>query len=239
MSIAIEIMPAVETQTAITNLAMDLHHNFLHDGEKWTIDLSNPPSLENSYKVTEKILQFKKTASNIGDQANWLIGNIVMTCRDYYGEDFDITEVGDITSTSYNTLITSESVYLFFGDRRVDGMSFSHHKEVYYTKDLTDEQKFMTLELAKKCEFSTKNTRKLACYVKKEGGDILVDDYTPLQVVNILDNYKKETESQYICITYDKVISKMKATQIEEAGSERFQTIVQITPEVSLVKSDV
>ena len=239
MSSAIEVIPAVETQSAITDLAVELHSNFVHDGEKWTIDLSNPPSLEESYNITEKILQFKKTASNISDQSNWLIGNVVMTCRDYFGEEFDIIEVGDITGSSYQTLITSESVYLFFGDRRVEGMSFSHHKEVYYTKDLSDSEKFMTLELAKDCDLSTKDTRKLASYVKNEGSDILVDEYEPIEVINILENYKKDTEPVYVCITYDKVTSKVKRSNMDDDKMSRFQTIIEVSPELMLIKHDL
>lgn len=239
MSNAIEVIPAVDTQNAITDLAVELHENFIHDGEKWTIDLSNPPSIDTSYQITEKILDFKKTAVNISDQSNWLIGNIIMTCRDYFGEDFDITMIGDVVGSSYNTLITSESVYLFFGDRKVDGMSFSHHKEVYYTADLTDEQKFMTLDVAKTCDLSTKNTRKLASYVKNEGSDILVDDYEPMEIINIIENYKKDTEPQYLCITYDQVVSKIKQSNLDEDKVSRFQTIVQVAPELAIIKIDI
>ena len=234
----IPAIPAVETQTAITELAINLNKHFLHDGEKWTVDLSNPPSLDSAYQITEVILDFKRKSAIINDQSNWLIGNIVMTCRDYFLDDFDIMQVGDITGTSYNTLITSESVYVFFGDRRVKGMSFSHHKEVHYTKGLTDPQKFRSLELAHKCDLNTKETRKLCGYVRDENPDILVDPYTPLEVINILDEYKKEAEAQYICITYDGVIKKVKQSDLDDDMVSRFGTIIQSSPELKLIKQE-
>lgn len=226
-----------DQENELHKLGRMLGNNFSHNDERWVLDRTDPPSIEDSYAITGKIIGLQDTADQIQDQACWLLGNIIMECEDYFGDEFDVSVVCEVTGKSYNTCATSKSVFLEFGDRRVDELSFSHHKEVHYQKGLTTGQKSLILKTAAEIGMTCKQTRQLASYIKHEGDDILHMDYTPLEILNILDNYKKETKATYICITYDNVVSKLKEEELNDENQGHYQIIIQTTPELEIFKN--
>lgn len=236
MENAINPITALDSTTAINRVASELSTNFVHDGEKWVIDELDPPTLEESYKITHEIIKLKDAANYIEDQSCWLLGNIVLSCRDFFGDDFDPSNILEATAKSYNTLITSESVFLAFGDRRVEGLSFTHHKEVHYTKGLTDEQKFLVLNKAKECSLSAKQTRTLASMVKKEVIDPLLD-MSPLDVLNEMEAYKPDKEPTYICVSFNEVVKKVKEKDLTDDAISNFKIVIQIDPDLEVFKN--
>ena len=236
MENAINPITALTSTTAIDTVATNLSLNFVHDGEKWTVDELDPPTLKESYQITEQIIKLKDAAEHIEDQSCWLLGNILLACRDHFGDDYDPSNIMDATAKSYHTLVTSESVFLAFGDRRVEGLSFTHHKEVHYTKGITDEQKFLVLEKAKECDLSTKQTRTLASMVKKQSIDIL-EDLEPLDIINEIDAHKKVKEPVYICVTFNEVVKSIKESDLTDDAMSKFKIVIQIQPDLEVYKN--
>jgi hypothetical protein len=228
---------APTVKNSVEKLASAISSNMVYDGEKWVIDISKPPTISDAYFITNEVLKFKNQSTSISETTNWLLGNVIMVCRDYFKDEFDISEIGDITNTSYQTLITAESTYLWAGDRQIKGLSFTHHKEVHYMKDISEDIKWQILNKSKKWELTVKQQRKLGNLIKDEGPGVLFvhDD---LEAINRIDAYKKEKEATFIGITWDKICTKFKESQIDSFDENHFRLILKLTPDLEVFKEN-
>ncbi|MGB2185064.1 MAG: hypothetical protein ACPH5P_00145 [Akkermansiaceae bacterium] len=233
---ALKEVTAEAVSTNVQNIRNTLADHFVHDGEMWTENPANPASLEKCIEVTSQVMLLKEGAAKVDDESNWLLGNMICVGRDKWGDLFDLSEIGEVTGRSYNTLVTSESVFLEWGDRRFRDLSFTHHKEVHYVKDITTEQKMLILQKANDLQLSTKQTRALASIVKNESSDILLDDLTELEIINEIDSYKKETEPEYICISFDNEVKQIKESKLTDDNISGYRIVIRIKPELEIFK---
>lgn len=236
MSNAINPITALNSSTAIDTVATELSSNFVYDDEKWVIDQHDPPTLEQCYSVTNLIVNLKDAANYIEDQSCWLLGNIVLVCRDHFGDNYDPSFVIEATDKSYHTLMTSESVFLGWGDRRVEGLSFTHHKEVHYAKGLSDEQKSLILQKALEHKLTVKETRALTSLVKKDKVDLL-EDLDAMDVLNAIEDAKKEKEPLYICVSFNEIVTKVKETALTDDLITKQKIVIQIDPDLEVYKN--
>jgi len=224
------------TTEALRPLLTEINDHFEYKGSQWVLDSENPPSLEDAYDITSRIAALHSSADNIKDEACWLLGNIILECRDFFGDEYDIDQMGETLGLSYNTLVTSESVALEWGHRRIEGLTFTHHKEVHYTKDLTDSQKLLILQEALRLGLNTKQTRRLASLVKKQGDDILMDGLEDTEIMGRIEEPPTSSKRTYVCITYDNVITQIKEDNLDDDKCTRFRMIIQTAPDLEIIK---
>jgi hypothetical protein len=158
----------ISTVSFVTD-KMDDHFHLDEDGVVH-INRENPPDLTKSYEVLRQTVALKDIAQRMDDFGTWLLGSLVDELERFHGDEFDITDVMSQSEKSYNTVITAVKVYRDFKGSRVKGLSFTHHKEVCFVKDISQDQKIEILKLCKRRHYMSKMPRMIGNYLK-EGGD--------------------------------------------------------------------
>jgi hypothetical protein len=235
------VSPADTTKEVVVG-ALDIatqriNEHFNHDGKKWTLDSKSVPTIEKGYQIIKDVIGFKQAGEWIDNESSWLLGNLVSEMRRVYGEDFDVDSLEEMTHRAHVTLRTAEAVFCGFQDCRVPGLSYTHHKEVFYIKGLSDKQKLMILLKAKEMKLSTMHTRALGKLVAKEkdGESVLTNGDTQLALMNKLD-VKKDTEPVYILVSYDGRVRKVKEHALSEDLDRGSQIVIQIHPDMELMR---
>ena len=229
-----------DTTKEITSSALDItvdrmHAHFNHDGKKWTINPDNIPSLEQANQIAKDIVGLQLATEYLENETSWLLGNLISETKKVYGDDFDVSELEGVTHRSFQTLRTSEAVYNAYADCRIPGMSFTHHKEVFYVKGLDDEAKLLILHKAREMSLSALQTSELAKLVAKDGKDVLTGGDTQLGLMNKIQE-KKDTEPVYIIVSFNGIVKKVKEHGFTEEMDSSSQIIIQIHPDMELLK---
>jgi hypothetical protein len=164
-----------------------------------TINQSNPPALTESYKVIGQVIQLHGLKDKLEDKTTWLLGSIINALENFHGEQFDLSQMCDNTSKSYNTMWTAAHVFKVFKHKRYN-LSFTHHKEVCFAK-ITDDQKSLILSKAETLALSARECRSLSVIVRenKDGSELVKSIKTTGQAKELIKQ-NKINKTQYIIL---------------------------------------
>lgn len=173
-------------------------HFVIRDGGQATLRQDNLPTLEQAYKVIDRIFVARDTTQKIDDYSTWLLGSITAELENHFGNQFDVSQVMEISDKAYNTIVTAVSVFKEYNGRKFN-LSFSHHKEAFYSK-IDKEDKDLILKKAEEIGLSAKNVRSLASICKKMGNSVIADITTKSQVDDLIAACK---DASVDCVTCD------------------------------------
>lgn len=142
----------------------------------------------------QHVIGTQAAANVIADTSGWALGGIISEGRRLFPE-MDLSEIAGNDKKAYGTLITALGVYEAFPPGQRFGLSFTHHKEVYYAR-IENSEKARILQLAEDHNLTTKDVREIASTVRKEGGDVLQElseAGNKEQIKESLKEYKAET----------------------------------------------
>lgn len=145
----------------LTTASENLLEYFEYDSVTRVWNPTESISLNRGYKVLEDMLALQKGAELIEDESSWIIGNIAATLQDLYPDDYDHSLVAKATNRAVKTVIMYCSVFRAFKGRRIPGVRFSHHKDIYYTANLPVEEGIMVLKKAQTENLSWSDTKNL------------------------------------------------------------------------------
>lgn len=129
---------------------------------------STDVSLEKGYDILGDMLSLQRGAELVTDESSWIIGNVASVLKEKYADDYDISMVAKATNKSIKTVMMYTSVFEAFQGRRVYGVSFTHHKDMMYTKNLPVEEAIMCLEVGRDNNLSSKDMKALGKVVALE-----------------------------------------------------------------------
>lgn len=168
-----------------------------------TINKSNPPALTESYKVIGQVIQLHGLKDKLEDKTTWLLGSIINALEDFHGTEFDLSQMCESTSKSYNTMWTAAHVFKVFKHKRYD-LSFTHHKEVCFAK-IADDQKALILSKAETLGLAARECRSLSVIVRdrKDGSELVKSIKTTGQAKELIKQ-TKINKTQYLILNENK-----------------------------------
>lgn len=185
---------AVALMAAMT---MNQGHFIITDDGVCVINPDSPPTLAHAYQVVESVMKLEPLSGKIKSKAGWMLGSIVASLEDYFGEDFNIGQVCELTHKSENTVRQAFSVYKKFKDKRYN-VSHEHHRQAYHMK-VPFEVTCLLLSKAETYDFSAKNLRELGSICKKLDDDQVVRNIrSHEQGMDLIAAYK-QAKVKYIC----------------------------------------
>jgi hypothetical protein len=180
-------------------MADPLHGTFILNDGICTINPKNPPQLIHSYQVVANVLKLRDLGGKIDDKSSWMLGSIINELKNYHGEAFEISQVCDQTTKTYNTVYTAEEVYKAFKNKRYN-VTFTHHKEAYFAK-IADEDKKLVLHKSEVFELTSKHVRSLCGIIKSIQDSTLVANIRSRE--QALDLIKANQDLKVTYITYN------------------------------------
>lgn len=172
-------------------------HFIIRDGGQAEMRADNPPTLEQAYKVIDRIFVAREVTDKIDDYSTWLLGSITSELENYFGNQFDVSQVIEVSDKAYNTIVTAVSVFKEYNGRKFN-LSFSHHKEAFYSK-IEKEDKDLILKKAEEIGLSAKNVRSLASICKKIGNSVIVDLSSKDQAIDLIAACKDASVDYVTC----------------------------------------
>jgi hypothetical protein len=223
---------------AVATIHKQIQDHFIFNPNEgfWEIDRNNIPTPEESMKLIEDVTALKMAASMIESQSSWLIGNIVSELRDVLGDELIETNLDQRMGRTWHTLLTSETVFRAFKGRRIPGLTFTQHKDIFYTKGISDEDKIELLKIAREYKFNTIQTRKLARMAREQGLDMF-KGATPLMMDNLIEKMSKK-EKKYITVSYDERVRLHTEATLTESVMKSSKIIILIKPGRAVIKID-
>jgi transposase len=210
-----EPAPATEVQEIVSDAAISLIQAMADTGEGHfiiepdgccSINRDNPPELTHAYQVVNNVLRLRELAPAVDDKSAWMLGSVVASLEEYFGEDFSISQVCEMTEQSENTIYQKVNVYKRFKDKRYN-LSYSHHQEAHMSKlfngDKPRNAAAQELVLSK-CEsygLNKNHVRDLCSIIKRmEDEQVVRNIRSKDQAMALIDSYK---ESKVVYYVYD------------------------------------
>lgn len=179
-----EPAPATEVQEIVSDAAISLiqamadtgnGHFVIEPDGCCTINRDNPPELTHAYQVVNNVLRLRELAPAVDDKSAWMLGSVVASLEEYFGEDFSISQVCEMTEQSENTIYQKVNVYKRFKDKRYN-LSYSCHQEAHMAKINTDkvknrETQEVILSKAESYDLGAKQIRSLCSIAKRMDDD--------------------------------------------------------------------
>jgi len=204
--------PATEVQDIVSDAAVSLIQAMADTGEGHFIITNDgccevnperPPEITHAYQVVAKVLKLRELAPAVDDKSSWMLGSIVASLEDYFGENFSISQVCELESQSYNTIYQRVAVYKRFKDKRYN-LSYSHHQEAHYARIKKDDKENREvqnciLSKAESYDLSKKHVRALCSIAKKMDDDQVIKNIRSHdQAMDLIDAYKRNKVLYYV-----------------------------------------
>jgi hypothetical protein len=206
-------LPLTEAQEITSSAAIGLiqamadtgngHFNIEPDG-CCTINRDNPPEITHAYQVVSNVLKLRQLGPAIDDKSAWMLGSVVASLEEYFGEDFSVSQVCEMTEQSENTIYQKVNVYKRFKDKRYS-LSYSHHQEAHMSKlfngDKPRNAAAQELVLSK-CEsygLNKNHVRDLCSIIKRmEDEQVVRNIRSKDQALALIDTYKENKVVYYV-----------------------------------------
>lgn len=169
----------------------------IREGGQATLRADNPPTLPQAYQVIDRIFVARDLTNKIDDYSTWLLGSITAELENYFGSQFEISQVGEISEKAYNTIVTAVGVFKEYNGNKY-ALSFSHHKEAFYSK-IPKEDKHTILAKAEAIQLSAKDVRSLASLSKKIGMESIKLLTDQQQAKDLIASCKDATVDYIVC----------------------------------------
>jgi hypothetical protein len=212
-----------------------LSENFINNGKVWEIKKNSPPTEKQAGEIIAALMNLKGAANLLDDETSWMLGNIVAELRDFYGKDFSFGILSNLTSMAENLMRNAEMVFRAFRETRVRGLTFTHHKEVFYTKGLKQSTKIKVLRQALHLQLNAKEVRSLAKIAVTTGTEFLKEDKDPMDVMNAI--HTKPLKEQVFALITKRGLQQYSESELTDELRERADIIIKITPTLELIKN--
>jgi hypothetical protein len=166
-----------------------------------TINPNKPPELVHAYQVVSNVLKLRDLGGVVDEKSSWMLGSIISSLRNYFGEEFDPSQVAEMTEKSYNTIYTAEKVYEAYKHKRFN-LPYSHHKEAFFIK-IPKESQDLLLRKAETFGLGPKHIRNLGSIIKKMEDDQVVRNIRSKAQAEDLILAHKENKVRYIVFNGD------------------------------------
>jgi hypothetical protein len=166
-----------------------------------TINPNKPPELVHAYQVVSNVLKLRDLGGVVDEKSAWMLGSIISSLRNHFGEEFDPSQVVELTEKSYNTIYTAEKVYEAYKDKRFN-LPYSHHKEAFFIK-IPKESQDLLLRKAETFGLGPKHIRNLGSIIKKMEDDQVVRNIRSKNQAEDLIQAHKENKVRYIIFNED------------------------------------
>lgn len=195
--------PATETHNIVSDAAVALIQAMADTGEGHfliesdgccAVNPANPPELTHAYQVVAKVLKLRELAPAVEDKSAWMLGSVVASLEEFFGENFSISQVCEMTEQAENTIYQKVNVYKRFKDKRYN-LPYSTHQEAHMAKISKDKAKNreiqeVILSKAESYDLSTKNVRSLCSIAKRMDDDqVLRNIRSKDQAMDLIDAY--------------------------------------------------
>jgi len=165
-------------------------HFIINERGICSINRANPPTLVHAYQTVENVLKLDQLGDKVVDKACWAQGSLLAALEDEFGEEFSVSQVCDINTAAYNTLVTRLSVYKGFKDAQYN-LSFSAHKEAFHCK-IPRDSKLLILKKAETYELTTKHIRALGSIRRKMGDDTTIQNIKSRDAaIDLIEAYRQ------------------------------------------------
>jgi hypothetical protein len=191
----------------VTNPIAEFFH--INNSGMATLRADNPPTLEESYKVIDRIFVARETTDKINDYSTWLLGSITNELENYFGSQFDIGQVLETSEKAYNTVVTAVGVFKEYGHKKY-ALSFTHHKEAFYAK-IEKEDKELLLQKAEEVGLSSKDVRSMASIVKRLGRSVVEGITSKDQIKDLINACKDATVDYLVYSKEDNIWTRIKS----------------------------
>lgn len=212
-------------------------HFLLTEAGGIKINNSNPPSIEQAHNTFMDFYNITQLGDYFKDKTAWLLGEYIVACEDHFGEDFNPSQVIEITDRAYNTLYQASRVVRMFPADRRKNLSFSHHREVGMCAELQPGERASILKKGEAMDLTTKQTRDLCTLVKNLGPKVLDEIKTPDKIKEM----KEEFDGKTVTYLYEvKPDLWKKTTKNETEPAPMGSTVINLTKMILLTsKGDV
>lgn len=147
---------------------------FVGNDGMMVINPENPPTLTESYEITNRLFLIKDAASKLEEFSCWQMGSWFDSCETTYGEEYSISQICNITEESYNKFVTYMNTFRAFRNKRYK-LSFTHHREAFYRK-LDEDAMHEVLGISEKLSLTCAEQRKLMTYCQNTGLEYLDEE---------------------------------------------------------------
>ena len=149
------------------------HFQYLETGELAIVP-DNPPSLDQGYEIVRRTMEIRETGQKLDNYSAWTLGMLGDQLERLFGDSFDPSEVMQATGKALSTYTNAVGTFrALWANRR--NLSFTHHKEAYYSK-ITHDQMNWVLDTADSLRLSVSDQRKLTTHVRVYGTEGLAAD---------------------------------------------------------------
>lgn len=171
-------------------MTMDEGHFTITEDGVCVINPTSPPSLAHAYQVLESVMKLEPLGNKIKSKAGWMLGSLTASCENHFGENFNVSQVCELTQKSENTVRQALSVFKKFEHKRYN-VSHEHHRQAYHMR-VPFEVTCLLLSKAEKYDLSAKNLRDLgSIYQKMEDNTVIQNIRSNEQAMDLIDAYKK------------------------------------------------
>jgi hypothetical protein len=208
-----EPAPVTETQEIISDAAVALIQAMADTGEGHftiepdgccTVNREHPPELTHAYQVVSKVLKLRELGPVVDSKSAWMLGSVVASLEEYFGEEFSVSQVCELTEQAENTIYQKVNVYKRFKDKRYN-LSYSHHQEAHMAKlfngDKPRNAAAQELVLSK-CEsygLNKNHVRDLCSIIKRmEDEQVVRNIRSKDQAMDLIDAYKENKVVYYV-----------------------------------------
>jgi len=174
------------------------------------INLADPPELEQAYQVMANVLSLGDLGKKVTDKSSWMMGSMMASLRDFFGEEFEPGQVANSSTRAYNTIYQAEKVFLFFRDKRYN-LPYSSHQEAYMAA-IPEQSKHVVLRKAETFNLSPKEVRTLCSVCKLMGDDQVVRNIRSRNQAEALIETYRESKVEYLVENINSTWTRIKGT---------------------------
>lgn len=156
----LDIKPVAKAAIEQFVAAMSEHFTMQESGD-WEVRRDSPPSLQDAYDVATMAFEINKAADIICETAQWTLGNIIYICEEFFGEDFNISQLTDISGRSERYCRQAYTTYRWTREHGKFKLPLTTHSEFLTTIHRSDEEKVEALKFAEKHQLTQRNARAL------------------------------------------------------------------------------
>jgi hypothetical protein len=158
------VTEVIRRQVDMLSEVFDMDSNGL-----WRINPDNPPEVQDALKCVEAINLCRNSADAVAQKSDWFLANIIDACEEYFGEEFEISQVVAMTNRSHVYLGQIRRAYKWVKEHGRVNLPITHHNEVVLRSGISDDDKMKILKMAEEHGMSAAKTRKTVLQVQRIG----------------------------------------------------------------------
>ena len=170
------------------------------------------------------------------DESSWVIGNIASVLEQNFPDEYDPSCIAENMNVSPVTVDVYKRTYNLYKGHRVSGVSFSHHKDVMFTKGIDRETALIILEACRRKNLNLREAKYLAKVTASRiaNGDE-VFEITDADVEESLHSVVKGVKKKYLIVRKDGGVYSVRG-HLAQKTLDAHPIIIQTYPSLLLIK---